>query len=102
MRRVFIVQCLCPERHAIAANALEAETEEECAVAGTNLIEALDEAIAKHVLNPWCELCKAPREKWHIETGRTKWTTLTEAMPHLRAEEQAQRESAEQIKASRN
>jgi hypothetical protein len=102
MPRVFIVQCLCPARHCIMATALEAESAEQCTDAGKLLLETLDGAIARKLLNGWCELCRAPREKWHLETGRTPWGTMAEAKPHLEASQREQLESARQLKAGKN
>ena len=101
MNRVYLVQCLCPSRHCIMASptvlpAQAAESEQE--TAKEPLRTLLTEAINGRLINPWCELCKAPAKDWRYEIGRTKWETLEEAMPHLREEERKQWESQQAIK----
>lgn len=99
---VYLVQCLCPARHCIMATAVESESIQECRDAETLLLAAIDAGIANTLVDPWCGLCRAPREQWHTETGKTIWATMAEATPHLRAEEAAQIATAQQLKQSRN
>jgi len=40
--------------------------------------------------NPWCRICRAPQVTWRYEVGATKFQTLEEALPHLRAEQAKQ------------
>ena len=82
--RVWIAQCLCgPNRHAILANAGEADSE---ATARDALIPQLREAIGmllQSTLNPWCAICGATRPSWRYEIGRTPFRTIAEAAPEL-------------------
>lgn len=93
MTRVWIAQCLCPQRHAILAAAREVE---ERPGAEIGLIEPLRTQIKMLVgsktINPWCGLCKAPIESWRYELNRTPYTTMAEAQPMLM---ESQREQAE-------
>lgn len=84
--RVWIAQCLCPQRHAILAVADVAATAAEANKIVTALHKQV-EGMLNGALNPWCGLCGARNDTWHIEVGRTQWRTLEEALPHIRAEE---------------
>jgi hypothetical protein len=83
--RVWIAQCLCPQRHCILATAGEADTG---LLAYESVAMPLREDIAKKLqareLNPWCGLCHAPADSWRYEVGRTRWRTMAEAMPALK------------------
>jgi hypothetical protein len=93
-RRVWIAQCLCPQRHCILAGADEAED----AVAAQAIVERLRETIATAqeagVINPWCGLCNAATESWRYECSRTRFRSLAEAMPVLKESEGQQRLTA--------
>jgi hypothetical protein len=95
MTHVWIVQCLCPARHCILANAGTADGAED---AKENLEgplrEAIGEMLASGVFNPWCGLCKARSETWRYEARRTQFATMAEAMPHLKRLEDVQRIAA--------
>jgi hypothetical protein len=88
MKHVWIAQCLCPRRHAIAAAAGEAESREEAqreirAPLRGKIKQLLDTA----AINPWCAICRAPAADWFIELGRTRFVTLEEATPTLQKTE---------------
>jgi hypothetical protein len=89
---VWIAQCLCLRRHCICAGVDEAadELDAEIKIAAP-LREELSRLIESGGVNPWCGICHAPRETWHFELGRSRWTTLAEAAPeiHKIAAEQA-------------
>jgi hypothetical protein len=92
MRRVWIAQCLCPARHAIAATAGEAASEAEAVGAVERPLRIEVEAMLRAgTIDPWCDICRAPRALWAFELGRTKFTTMAEARPALErsADEQA-------------
>ena len=101
---VYLAQCLCPQRHCLLALPMEQEDPATAeAFLRVQLTTLLNLAIDHYQwLNPWCELCKAPRAQWHIEVGRTRFTTLAEALPHLKHSEADQLASAREIKAARN
>lgn len=86
--RVYLAQCLCPQRHAMMASAGEAADQAE---AETEVLQPLREAVAllqsTEVMNPWCSLCNAPASSWTYELRRTRWRTMAEAEPHLREQE---------------
>ena len=82
---VWITQCLCPQRHCIMATMGEAagraaarETIE------APLIERIAVKLATRELNPWCGLCGARSGTWKFELARTRWRTMTEAMPEAK------------------
>jgi hypothetical protein len=90
--KVWICQCLCPQRHCIAATAAEAEDRDEAErTVEATLREELDRFPG---LNPWCGLCRAPRDSWVFELAPTVWSSMAEAEPALRAAEVAQQVTA--------
>lgn len=88
--RVWIAQCLCPQRHAIMASSGEAQDEQDAAPLGELLRTEIDKALQSRVINPWCGLCRAKSETWHYELGRTRFRTMAEAEPHLKKAEAEQ------------
>lgn len=91
---VHIVQTLCPARHCILALAYESDIEEAqpgADTANARMVEgAVDSMIRRRHINPWCGLCKAPRETWTTEDRKTKFATMAEARPELERLEQEQ------------
>jgi hypothetical protein len=89
--RVWIAQCLCPQRHAILAASSEAEdrqaAEERCL---KPLREQVTRMIGSGTINPWCGLCRAPLESWRYEVGRTRFASMQEAEPAMRQSEREQ------------
>jgi hypothetical protein len=91
MAHVWMAQCLCPRRHAIAMVALEFESQAE---AEAKLLPALRDKIAELLatgFNPWCGLCGAVQADWKHEVARTRFRTIDEALPEMQrlATEQA-------------
>ena len=95
---VYLIQCLCPQRHAIVGIAYEADEPSE------ERLEQLKSAVALMVetgaIDPWCGICRS--RDWHYDTGKTRYQTLAEAEGPLRAAEVDQARSREFFKASRN
>jgi hypothetical protein len=85
MSKVWLAQCLCPQRHAILAAAGEADSQE---AADEGLIAPLRVQVTRMIgsgtINPWCGLCKAPRTTWKYELGCTRFRSMDEAMPELK------------------
>jgi len=81
---VWIAQCLCPARHAIAASYGEADGQLQ---AEREVRRALTFAIrmALHAgdINPWCGLCDAASDSWVFELARTRFRTMAEAKPEM-------------------
>ncbi len=78
---IWISQWLCPNRHcAIAIAWDDQETNPQEA-------ESRGERVFQETpLKPWCGICG---EGLHVEHGRTRFSTMEEALPHLRAIEKA-------------
>ena len=82
--RVWLAQCLCPQRHAILAAASQADGLEKAQTIARELQQHIAALLANNLLNPWCGLCRAPRTTWKIELFETRYATLEEAQPTLR------------------
>jgi hypothetical protein len=84
MGKVWIVQLLCPDRHAIMGTAYERTDESR--------LEEISDLIRKSVKENgflWeCGICKevdGPKSiDLHFEEGPTRFETMEEALPHLR------------------
>jgi hypothetical protein len=89
---VWIAQCLCPARHAIAASFAEAtglaSAEREVR---RPLCLAVALALQAGDINPWCGLCGATSATWQYELARSRFATMADAEPEMRrlAAEQA-------------
>jgi len=81
--RVWIAQCLCPDRHCICALTDEIDDRDDPAPLAEALAKALADTVrkmlAEKLLNPWCGLCEAPEASWHFEVARTRFDTLEAA-----------------------
>jgi hypothetical protein len=91
---VHIVQCLCPSRHCVLAVSYDpanpdpeatVRTPEQGITALRTLVEA---AISKSLINPWCGICGS--RTFTYEDAETRWKTMEEAMPYLKASEAEQ------------
>jgi hypothetical protein len=82
-RRVWIAQCLCPDRHCIIASAGEAESEAEVEAIRAGLRRMIVEGLRSGTLTGWCGLCGAKRATWRYEVGRTRFASMAEAQPAL-------------------
>lgn len=86
--RIWIVQCLCPDRHCIMALAFDpADLAEAEAVA--RLKALVHAALNDSTINPWCALCGPTRgpSSWFYEAAPTRFRTMEEAEPALRQAE---------------
>lgn len=93
-QRVWIAQCLCPDRHCVMGAAGEAGDQATAeAEIMAPLREKIAELLAKDVINPWCSICHAGADTWRYE-GRTRFRTLEEALPELARSEAQQRATA--------
>ena len=97
---VYLAQLLCPERHCIVANARFCSTPQDVESLASELRAAFAAGIKNKLWNPWCGLCRCMA--LHVETGRTAYATMKEAAPALKAAAEAQRVTAEFLKAGRN
>jgi hypothetical protein len=101
--RVWIIQCLCPQRHCVFAGAFASHgTAEQLKEQEQKVLESLDGLISSGAINPWCAICRAKRETWRLETGKTSFRTLDEAMPALRLIEAKQKATALLLRNTQN
>lgn len=94
MTRVWICQCLCPQRHAILANSGEARDVTDASELAMMLRATVKEMIGDGTINPWCGLCHAKVETWTYDLGRTRFATMAEAKPYLEENARQQRLTA--------
>lgn len=84
MAKVWVVQLLCPDRHAIMGAAYEREDESKL----ENISEGIKASLKENGLLWECGICKhtdpAKSVDLHFEEGPTRFATMDEAMPHLR------------------
>lgn len=108
-----IVQCLCPQRHAILAIAYEPGitaaqedfggtdditlTEENAADYLRSMVEGL---VKRQSLNPWCGVCHS--RQFTYEDRPTRFATMREAIPELQRLEDAQQRTRVFFDAGRN
>jgi len=97
--RVHLVQCLCPARHCLMASAAQEPpgSKDEALEIVKATIEA---AIASKRINPWCGICKAPREQWTFEVATLPGRTLDELLPEIQRQESQQIATAAAIAAT--
>jgi hypothetical protein len=99
---IYIIQCLCPQRHAIMAVSYDPE-ELPHDVAMATFQSSIEEWVRKEVIDPWCGICHS--REWHYEPAKTKYKTMEEAAVELSKIETANRASrriVDQLKAERN
>jgi hypothetical protein len=90
-KRVWITQCLCPQRHCILAIAGEADSRSAAeATVKAPLVEQVAELLATREINPWCGLCGSRAGTWTYELARTRFRMMEEAMPELKKGESEQ------------
>lgn len=100
--RFRIVQCLCPERHAILAIAISPDAKFTDAEALEALKLAVDAALAGNAeelglgrINPWCGLCGAAATTWRYELGHSGvYEDWEDALTTLKALERSNRATA--------
>jgi hypothetical protein len=49
--------------------------------AAGRLEQLVDKAIGERLINPWCAICRAKRERWAFEDSKLKFNSLEEARP---------------------
>lgn len=127
--RARIVQCLCPERHCIAAIVAHPNSEDPgntnykddaaliralqisvftllggdvAALGGTPLPKEIERAIERGgAIRPYCELCGADMAEWRFEIQHTQERVdFAEIMSEITALEEAQKETARLLHAT--
>jgi hypothetical protein len=80
--RVWIVQCLCPSRHAILALAVEVKVGITSPQKAIEDLRDMATGLIRHgEINPWCGICHS--REWTYEAAPTRFATIEEAKPHL-------------------
>lgn len=82
---IWLTQLMCPQRHCLTAVAWD-EHKNSAQAAETLLREGFRDAVGKGSLNPFCGLCRS--ETLHCESRVTPWSTMDEAVTHLKRAEQ--------------
>jgi hypothetical protein len=98
--RVWIAQCMCPNRHTILASATACTCLDDVREAQAALKQVIAGLLAQGTINPWCGLCQS--RDWHYEVARTPWRTMEDAHPTMAALEQANLETARMLRRSQN
>ena len=93
---VYIVQCLCPQRHCLMAVA----TDQQPIAAELRLRAVIEEVLRRRKINPWCAICGEPSDQWRYETGVTQFRTMAEAQPELARLAEENRRTHDELKAS--
>lgn len=82
-QRVWLAQCLCPQRHCIMGGYDEATSKIDAKFIIAKLRWTVEERIRTGEIDPWCGICGAKVNTWHYEIGCTRWRTKAEAKPHI-------------------
>jgi hypothetical protein len=98
--KVYLAQLKCPSNHCVLALAGEYESLEAAQALDAQVKQAYRELVACRAINDECGICHS--SQLSVDLAVTRFATMAEAQPWLRAEEKAQTESAEFIKRSRN
>lgn len=94
MSKVHLVQLLCPSRHCFIASAYD-EGEKTFG----DVVHSIDEAIGLLGMVKQCAICGSTDLRF--EDGETRFASLAEAIPHLRALEQENAEARRALDARR-
>ena len=78
MARVWLVQLLCPERHAVMAAPYEKETEDQA----TEIADGIKDQMKEKGFIWECGICKST--ELLFEEGPTRFMSLDEAIPHIK------------------
>jgi hypothetical protein len=95
---VYMIQCLCPQRHAIVGFAYEADEPSEEKLA--QLQSTVAKMIGQNMIDPWCGICRS--RDWHYEQAKTRFRTMAEAEEPMREAEAMQAKAREFFKRSKN
>lgn len=95
---VYLIQCLCPQRHCIAGITYEAGGPSNERLAAFRLVVA--QLIKEKTINPWCGICDS--RDWHYEMAKTRYRTMEEAEGPLAEAQAAQAAAREFFRRSKN
>ena len=100
MRKVYIAQLLCPQRHCVLAAAGEFDSPEDALSLAYKLSQTFGEACIAGLLNHKCELCGATDLK--VEVAPTRFRTMEEAREPMAQLERQQGATRAFLRSSRN
>ena len=95
---VYLIQCLCPQRHCIVGITYEAGGPSNERLAAFRLVVA--QLIEEKTINPWCGICDS--RDWHYEMAKTRYRTMEEAEGPLAEAQAAQAAAREFFRRSKN
>jgi hypothetical protein len=99
--KVYLAQLKCPSNHCVLALAGVFESLEDAQAAlALRLGTTFGGLVRDKVLNYECGICHSTR--LHVEIAPTVYASMEEALPELKAAEQAQAEFRAGLKQSRN
>lgn len=81
---IYITQLLCPQRHCVIAAAWD-DSASNANEVEAQLMREFHDMVNAAKCNPYCGLCRS--EVLHCESRVTSWSTMAEALPHLRKSE---------------
>lgn len=81
LEMVWIIQCLCPQRHAIYGIAYDPKNISHDTVRA-GFQQLIEQWIEEKTINPWCGICSS--RVWTYEQKQTKFQTMEEARTELR------------------
>lgn len=87
--RVWALQCLCPQRHAIMGALRVCEGRDDADGFLAEVRKRLETEIATFTINPWCGICGADQAEWRYEVTETEATTLGQSFERLFRESEA-------------
>jgi hypothetical protein len=96
--RVWIAQAICPWRHCLCTVAFdEAHVSKE--EGSRQVLTYLEAEITAGRLHLRCEICNSTTIK--VELGRTRFASIAEAIPAIRANQQHQKETRQRVEHAR-
>ena len=86
---IFAARLCCPKGHLIIMGA--AEGDEALGSDRTYFHRLLFDELMDLDFNPYCGVCKAPQDSWHMDIERLKLSTFEEALAYLKEMQEKER-----------
>jgi hypothetical protein len=100
VKKVYIAQLMCPERHCVVGMAGEFESQQEAEPALSHLLGLMFGEMVRGGVKEECGLCHATRLR--VEVAPSRFRTMEEATPVLRELEERQRLTREFLQRSKS